>query len=409
MISAGLQVNIPWNSSVLELTFVHPNPAIVQPVLATIIDTYLKRHLEIHRPGATFDDAFVQQTDQLKARLSQTEQELLRARNSVGITSLGDARKTSAERINQFRNGIMQAEAEIAERKAMLKRLAEASGTAPAAPTEGESTQPINVANLPLAEYQSLIERYRLFRTRQQEMMLLFTAESPRIQAITAQVADLLAQKTALEKAHPGLIQVAPAMASAQRSSVAGGTIDPMIESARIAALETRVEIFKLQLQQVRDEASAVDRVEVNIQDLERRKTLEETNYSYFAATIEQSRINQALGAGRVTNINQVQTPSPPSLLASKSRQYAMSSAAGGLALGILWAFLVELFLDRSIKRPVDVRRHLGLNLFLSIPYLKNRRRLRVADPNAPLLAAGEKAPDLPHGCLLYTSPSPRD
>ncbi len=47
----GLSIEVPKNSSVLELTFTHKKAEIVQPVLATIIDIYLKRHLEIHRPG----------------------------------------------------------------------------------------------------------------------------------------------------------------------------------------------------------------------------------------------------------------------------------------------------------------------------------------------------------------------
>ena len=42
--------------------------------------------------------------------------------------------------------------------------------------------------------------------------------------------------------------------------------------------------------------------------------------------------------------------------------------AGGGLALGIIWAFLIEFYLDHSIRKPQDVERVLRFPLFLSIP-----------------------------------------
>ena len=42
--------------------------------------------------------------------------------------------------------------------------------------------------------------------------------------------------------------------------------------------------------------------------------------------------------------------------------------AGGGIAAGLAWAFLIEMFLDRSLKRPVEIEAKLGLPLFISIP-----------------------------------------
>jgi Mrp family chromosome partitioning ATPase len=51
--------------------------------------------------------------------------------------------------------------------------------------------------------------------------------------------------------------------------------------------------------------------------------------------------------------------------------------AAGGLIAGLAWAFLIEIFLDRSVRRPGDVEKRLRLPLFLSIPDLAGKRKRR--------------------------------
>jgi Mrp family chromosome partitioning ATPase len=65
----------------------------------------------------------------------------------------------------------------------------------------------------------------------------------------------------------------------------------------------------------------------------------------------------------------------------SKTVKLIGGSAFGGIAFGLAWAFLIELFFDRSIKRPRDVERMAKLPLFLSIPLLgrSERRRLHAA------------------------------
>src|SRR5690606_5079447 len=73
----------------------------------------------------------------------------------------------------------------------------------------------------------------------------------------------------------------------------------------------------------------------------------------------------------RVSNISEIETPTP-GLRDSKKTKKIMSGIAGaGIALGLAWAFLIELYLDRSIRRPADIERTLRLPLFLSIPRLK--------------------------------------
>src|SRR5690606_27313378 len=125
------------------------------------------------------------------------------------------------------------------------------------------------------------------------------------------------------------------------------------------------------QLEQVRARVKTLDEAEATIAQLKRRRELEEANYRHYAATLEQSRINEALGAGRVSNISVVQQPTLPLRDASKVRKAQAGAAGAGLAFGIAWAFLIELFLDRSVRRASDVRKNVPFPLFITIPRIK--------------------------------------
>ena len=73
------------------------------------------------------------------------------------------------------------------------------------------------------------------------------------------------------------------------------------------------------------------------IGDLERKKEMEETNYKYFATTLEKARVDEALDPSKIPNISAVQRPSPPFLITQRATKSPSDLAAGGLASGSRW------------------------------------------------------------------------
>lgn len=57
--------------------------------------------------------------------------------------------------------------------------------------------------------------------------------------------------------------------------------------------------------------------------------------------------------------------------------------SAGGVGLGLAFAFLMELVVNQSVKRPRELEALLGVPLLVSIPYLNGRDRLRLLWPGA--------------------------
>jgi Mrp family chromosome partitioning ATPase len=124
---------------------------------------------------------------------------------------------------------------------------------------------------------------------------------------------------------------------------------------------------------------------------LQRTKDLQESIYKYFAASREQSRINDELGAGHISNISKIQAPSPPFRDRSKQQKMQAMALFGCIAAALALAFVIELYFDRSLKRPVEVETRLGLPLFISIPRVAlngNGKPKRLRNGRAvPLLA----------------------
>jgi uncharacterized protein involved in exopolysaccharide biosynthesis/Mrp family chromosome partitioning ATPase len=382
LVKEGLSVEVPYKSSVIRIVFQHPDPEVVQPVLNEVIDDYFKKHAEIHRAAGTSDDFLTQETDQLRSKLAQTEQELRKAKNKAGVISLDDSRKAYTEQIAKIRQEIFDAEAQLAERQAALNGIAKLLPGATEAP----------IAALPeiLADqfdnYKNLCARLDLLRKREQELLVQFTEQSTLVKEVREQIAEAQVLKHKIEKEHPELTRLAISQTKSSDQR-AGLSFDLPTEAARTMALESRIKVLNSQLDQIRSEASSVDEMEVSILELQRKKQLEEANYRYFSASLEQSRIDEALGAGRVSNISRIQSPSPPFRAPPKSPKMLAMLALGGILVGLAWAFLIELYLDHSVKRPIEVQTKLGLPLFLSIPDMsRNGHRRRLA-------AAAEKEP----------------
>ena len=56
-------------------------------------------------------------------------------------------------------------------------------------------------------------------------------------------------------------------------------------------------------------------------------------------------------------------------------KKIVLGLAGGGIALGFGLAFLIELILNRTVKRPLELETLLGVPIWLSIPYLNGSNR----------------------------------
>ena len=153
-------------------------------------------------------------------------------------------------------------------------------------------------------------------------------------------------------------------------------------EKARVAGIEAKVEALKSRLHDVQQKIKQVSELTPQMEDLERKRALDEANYKYFAESLEKARVDEALDPSKMPNISAVQRPSPPVLDSKTRNKISLALAAGGLALGVALVLLRGLVLNRTVGRPLELETRLHIPLMLSIPYSNGRNGHLVLPPN---------------------------
>jgi uncharacterized protein involved in exopolysaccharide biosynthesis/Mrp family chromosome partitioning ATPase len=293
-VSSGLNVISNKGSNILFVSYKNRDPQITALVLQELLSRYFVKHLEVHRSAGAFD--FVtQQTDQVRARLNQTEDALKSLRDKTGIVSLKDG---------------------------------SAALTSEAAKTKEE----LNAADADLAEHKALVNQ-------------------------------MAGSKSKKWKSSPS-----------EKSLPAG--------KAQVAGIEAKVETIKARLRDIQQRMKQLSELGPQMEDLERKRELDETNYRYFAASLEKARIDEALDPSKMPNISAVQRPSPPMLETKTRDKIALGLAGGGVALGIALALIRGLVLNRTVGRPLELETQLHIPLMLSIPYSNARNGHLALPPN---------------------------
>lgn len=391
LIRKSLQTEVAKDSSVIQLTFFHHDPLIAQSVLKSLITSYFKMHAEFHAVGA-FDDFLVQETDQRRARVLKLETELGEAKDKLGIISLQDTKQAYSSQISGLQQRLLEAEAELAQERAALDEMKK---TVPSANIITHVSGATNLAQTVPAEkveeYRKVCNRIEALNRREQELLITFTATSSFVKDVREQLTKSQNLKKQLEEANPGLLAVT--IPSANPVSGAAPAVDPRIalnsQEAHVSGLESRIKLMKEQADKLWAQAKMLNDSGATVSDLERRLLIEQTNYTRFAENLDRSQMDARMGAGKVSNISVIQEPSPALRAPSKAAKIVAMIGLGGIGAGFGLAFLLELFLDPSVKRPDDIESKLRLPLFMSIPLMAANGKPGRINGKAPLLSNG--------------------
>jgi succinoglycan biosynthesis transport protein ExoP len=410
------------NSSVLVLSLKHPDAQIAQELLERIIRNYQRKHLEVHRAGDAYDE-LQQRTESLGTRLRQTEEDLRRAKNQAGVINLEQAKEDTAKQMSTLRESIYETEALMAERRVLLglSDLPAAGGSSPSAgppaalgngstnngPVASVPTGPVvnsetNAPVLPpsateLAQYALLTEKLAALRAKELELKITYREGSEMMRQHRQQV-DGIEQALKSLGIDPASLAAKAATAAPSRASSRAPSFDPEAGVAGLRALQAKYQTLTNQYARVREEASRIDAAENVISGLQRKKDIEEVQYTYFAKSFEQARLDQALDSTKLNNINILQEPTAGSPATDmKIMKLAGGSLVGGVGFGFALAFLLDLFIDPSVKRRKDIESIVKLPVFAAIPHFGRNGHSQLKSAGRGALAAPDVGPDGTH------------
>jgi len=408
-IASGLSLTTHKGSNIIFASYKNRDPELATRVLSELVNRYFSKHLEVHRSAGAFD--FVtQQTDQVRARLNQTEDALRELQQKVGIMSLADATKDLSGEATKMREQLHLAEAELAEQQARVQQISgsvpseeivsgnsEAAASIPgehgAKPGDGKSEKPASPAPAKpkapaevVQKYQALISGLQRLRQAQLDLFGKYTAESNMVKANQTEIDEVENQRRNLAKKYPDLpTRVAPIGSR-------GKELDPGSEAAHLAGVQAKRDALASLLHDTNERIRQLSQLAPQIGDLERQKQMQQDNYKYFETTLEKARVDEALDPSKIPNISAVQRPSPAILVTSTRDKVMLGSAVGGLALAVGFALLKELFLTRTVRRPIEVEKFVGISPLLSIPYNSRPNTASASNGNGKVDAIVVKA-----------------
>ena len=391
-IASGLTLTTHKGSNIIFAAYQNRDPELATLILNELVTRYFNKHLEVHRSAGAFD--FVtQQTDQVRARLNQTEDALRDLKGKAGIVSLADSTASLSTELAKTEEQLHGAEADLAEQGARLRQMTASVASATivasdakksastAAKTSGGSNakaqspkpeKPEAVASSnpqPSTEniqrYQMLVSGLQKLRQTQLDLFAKYTPESQIVKANEAEIAELEGQRSELEKKYPELpTKVGPI------GSSKGKELDPAAEAARLAGLQAKKDALAARVKDVQEQMKQLSQLGPQIEDLERQRQLQEANYKYFEATLEKARVDEALDPSKIPNISAVQRPSPPMLVTKTRDKIMLGLAGGGLALTVAFSLLKELMLSSKIRRSLEIEKLIGTSPLMSVPYM---------------------------------------
>ena len=436
MIQENLVVEVAPMTHIISLTFTHKNPGITQPVLDEVITNYIKKHYEIHQRPEEFDPYLRSRADVRKMRLNTTTATLTKLKSDTGIVDMAEEMKTFTVHEAEIKQENYLATAELDEALARAEQLrnmippnrgqavatnanlAAATNANQAASTDDSQTALTNDSELTVvppspaeqAAYNTARQHLADLQTLEAKLEMTYTTNQIQVKTNLLDIEAAEARVRALEKATPGLVVVAAKAAAPKTAAVesratsAPGTpaagLDLVAayndELQNIAGISARISRQTNELAHIKDRGSNLIQLEVTIHELERSMAADEKELEQFEKATEEAAMREELGPDKVSSIIESEHPIPPSLAVGKRAKVAAGIAGGGVALGLGLAFLLEMVLNRSFKRPQEVASRLGLPFFLSVPYLKNgngKVRLSLQGREVKLLPVSAEAP----------------
>lgn len=380
LVRARTSAEAPRRSSVLHISFGHSDPVTAKMVMSGIVAAYLKMHTRVHTSSDILADAS-RQVEMRRSSLGQIEGELRRLKNELGIVSLDTAKTAVLEQMNKISGEILETEALLAQHRAALGAF---TNSVPTGPSQISS----NIAEIPpqppipsakISEYRSILGQIEALSQRESQLLVQFKPESPFVRAVRDLLADNEQRKLKVESEFPGI--AATALMASTQTSVANGNrgqinsqLVPIDNSASamamVRSLSAKLSTLREQMVQLQTNAARLASNEAEITELQRRKEIEEKQYTYHYNALEQARVDETLNQDKISGLSVLESATPAAPDRQKILKIAGGLAVGGLVLGIALAFALEFFLDQSVRRPSQVERSLRLPLFLSVPRL---------------------------------------
>jgi polysaccharide biosynthesis transport protein len=325
----SLSVSPVRGSRIVKISIDHTDPAVAKKVVDGYAEVFIADNLDRRFEATAYARKFLEERlQQLKARLGESEKQLVKYAEDKGIISLNDNKVLSATDLETINTKLAEVRAELSKKEQLWKQAQATSGLGLKQILDSEAIQANRKLRTELAaEYQQKLAIYK-----------------PAFPAM----AQLRNQIKELDR------QVASEVEAIKQS----------IEAEFLAAKDEEQDLL------TRLEGAKVDVVEQRNRSIDYNIIQREvdTNRTLYDGLLQRYKEIGVAGGVGTNNISIVDRASEPLFPRSPNLLLNVALAfVGGLLLGILTALGLD-YLDDSFKSPEDIEREIGLPVIGVVP-----------------------------------------
>ncbi len=319
-------INVP-GSSLIQVTFVHPDPYMAPKVVNTLVDAFKDKHLEVFSANSTEFLENQQKTSQQK--LEQSESNLAKFKQQHGVFSFDEQKTALIQQRATLDTSLKAAQNQMTEVDQKIAFIKSSKWT-----VDTPSEMRTQLAAL---------------QQREQELLDIYTENSRMVQNVRQ---EIQVAKDSIKKNSEELRQIELGKAEGE-----------------LTVIRARAESLKRQLSQVEGEISALDGRGRELQDLKREAADQEQSYQTYTRKLGESLIMDDMERHKMMAISVVEKATAPAALKKQKldkNQMVAVGFFGGIAAGIALAFFLEVMAS-GMTTPYSAERRLGLPVMVAI------------------------------------------
>jgi uncharacterized protein involved in exopolysaccharide biosynthesis len=362
-----LHVGLVKRTNLISVEYESSDAKLAARVLNNLANSYLEKHVEVHRPPAALD-FFQQQAKRYQTGLADAEARLVDSTRD-GAVSAQQQKESALQKLAEFEATARQTQEAIAETQQRIRTL---ETQAIATPSRVVTQVRDSDDSVLLSGLRSNLLTLELKRT---ELLQKFEPSYRPVQEVDAQIAQT---RNALEAAEKSKLREEttdqdPTYAWV-KGELAKAKTDLAGYQAKAAAATQAVAAY-------RETARQLEQKEVVQSDLLRNVKTGEENYMLYLQKEEEARISDALDRRRIINVAIAEPPTVPSLPSNQRYLTVLMGGVFALFMSIGMAFVAEQ-VDPTFRTPDEVRSFLDIPVFASLPKNGNHGH-NGANPNS--------------------------
>jgi uncharacterized protein involved in exopolysaccharide biosynthesis len=355
-----LDVEALKNTDIIEVSYTSTDPHLAYRVLSALANSYLEKHLAVHRPPGAFG-FFQQETERYRTSLEEAEAHLaaFESRNQIDSATLQS--DLTQRKLSDFDETLRETYTQIS---ATQHRIDDLESQLKSTPARMDTAQQVSDNSQLLQVLGGTLATLELRHT---EMAAHYQPDYRPLKDLEAQIARARAQITAAKRTplREDTTDVNPAYVWLSE--------DLTKSRADLATLEAKAVATNRNVVLYREMAGNLGQQELKQDDLIRTAKADERNFLLYLNKREEARISDALDKRRILNVAIAEPPSVPALPENSRERTLLVALALAMFVGLGAGFLAD-YMDPTLRTIDETEKVLEIPVLAAMPKTGNGR-----------------------------------